>query len=156
MGRSLMLAPVYEENALGRFLWAPEELLLWKVRDYKTKEFAVLARGDHWLDIGPDEIPVLLRPDSVLVLGGHAACVEELDHSSLEAIIFFTGQELEYDLYWEEGGEPGSLIFHLKQGGQGPSLSVSLRGKCPVREIRAWIVDAGGGILRKRVAVLPV
>ena len=156
LGDSLMLAPVYRQNALGRYLYAPEPLLLWKVRDYRRREYAVLEPGDHWIDVAMDEIPLLIRPGGVLLLGRHAQTVDDLDLSRLEALIFAPGDRLIYELPWDDGISPPSgeylyearLRLEILRDGNGYRALFEVDGECPVRSIAVEIADKEGATFR--------
>ena len=114
---------------------------MWKVRDYREKEFTVLPAGNHWIDVAADEIPVLLRPDSLLLLGEHAQTVAELDHRRLEALVFTTGAGFDYSLPWDGEAYSGSLNFFVESDG---GARVERHGTCPVERVSLRLVSIDG------------
>jgi alpha-glucosidase len=72
VGGSIMIAPVYEENSTGRYVYCPEDMLLWKVSDFKSRKFNVVKKGHMYLDVKLDEIPIFIKKDSMLIIGNAA------------------------------------------------------------------------------------
>ncbi|MGL5648131.1 MAG: glycoside hydrolase family 31 protein, partial [Clostridium sp.] len=45
VGDSLMVAPIYEPNKRGRYVYIPEEMALWKVKEYNKIELDIINKG---------------------------------------------------------------------------------------------------------------
>ena len=120
-GEGLMLTPVYEQNAKGRYVYLPEDMLFIR---FISEEAAAVAEeselrrlsdgtpylakampaGHHYIDVALDEVPVFLRPNRILPLLAPAAAEELLDFDSPELIAYPHGKnELTYDFYCDDG-----------------------------------------------------
>lgn len=102
VGDSIMIAPIYEANSLGRHIWLPELMLFWKVDDYRHKEFTVIEGGFHYIEVGINEIPLFIRKDKILLVGNHATNVESINNSEIE-LIAFTDNIATYSYYDDDG-----------------------------------------------------
>ena len=90
MGGSLMLAPVYEQNAKGRYVYLPERMKMIRMTagDKYTEE--VLEKGDHYIPVGLDEVVFFLREGKVLPLAKPSKNVKSLDTKHLSWVKFIT------------------------------------------------------------------
>ncbi len=68
LGDSLMLAPVYKQNAGGRMVYLPEDMKMVRFRAWNDYDEEVLTQGDHYVKAGLDEVLVFLRKGKVLLL----------------------------------------------------------------------------------------
>lgn len=103
IGESIMVAPVYEQNMAGRYVYLPETMKMIRFRSLTDREERILAQGDHYIDISLDEVAVFLRPDHILPIaekGGQN--VEEVDFENL-TLLHFTQTQSEY-LYYNDDG----------------------------------------------------
>lgn len=81
LGDELMIAPVYTQNAKGRYVYLPERMLfvkLWKDGGHSEE---VLERGHHYVEVALHEVPLFIREGSSIPLIRAAQCVDELDES---------------------------------------------------------------------------
>ena len=61
LGNEVMIAPVYTQNAKGRYVYLPERMML--VKFSKNGEYTkqVLERGHHFVEVALDEVPMFIR-----------------------------------------------------------------------------------------------
>ncbi len=88
VGDSLMIAPVYTQNAKGRYVYLPERMKLIRMRagDRYTEE--ILEKGDHYISVPVEEIVFFLREGKALPLAAPAENVASLDEERLSWIKF--------------------------------------------------------------------
>ena len=84
IGQEIMIAPVYTQNAKGRYVYIPEEMTLVKfTRDnHYTRE--KLAKGHHYIEVSLAEVPVFIRKGKTIPIVKVAECVEKLDTEHVE------------------------------------------------------------------------
>ena len=108
-GSSILLAPVYKQNADGRMVYLPEDALEIRMKSgaqYVTKR---LEKGDHYVSIGIDEVVFYLLEGEVLPLTkikniNEIKNVSSLDYSN--CIFINNGSnKREYEMYTEENEE---------------------------------------------------
>ncbi len=61
IGESIMIAPVYEQNAVGRYVYLPEDMKLIRFRAYNDYDEEILPDGDHFIPLKLNEAAVFLR-----------------------------------------------------------------------------------------------
>lgn len=89
VGDSLMIAPVYEQNKTGRYVYLPEDMKLVRFRSYKDFDTEVLTKGDHYVKAELNEVLVFIRKGHKLTLTEPANCVDRLDMDRCAATIEF-------------------------------------------------------------------
>ena len=63
-----MIAPVYTQNATGRYVYLPEEMKLYRFRSVEDMDTEILSAGHHYVKAELNEVLVFLRPDSLVPL----------------------------------------------------------------------------------------
>ncbi|MBQ8316436.1 MAG: alpha-glucosidase [Lachnospiraceae bacterium] len=100
LGDELMITPVYTQNATGRYVYLPEEMMLVRMRSLMDYETEVLAAGHHYIKAELSELVFFIRKDKAIPLGAAAMNTEKLDVSTLK-LLGYDGAE--YDLYEDDG-----------------------------------------------------
>ncbi|SET36821.1 glycoside hydrolase family 31 protein [[Clostridium] polysaccharolyticum] len=98
LGESLLLAPVYEQNARGRYVYLPEKMLCIKYRSLTDMEQTVYEKGHHYIKAGLEECIFFIRPNRLLVLGNEANRTTELKEEAYQ-VIGFEAEEAVYELW---------------------------------------------------------
>ena len=102
LGEGAMIAPVYEANAMGRYVYLPERMLLIRFRSASDYDLEVLEAGDHYVPFGLHEFPLFLRENHLVPLCAGGQSSEELDDSRLTLLGFGKGPMV-YDYYRDDG-----------------------------------------------------
>ena len=100
VGDSIMIAPVYTQNAVGRYVYLPEEMLLIRMRSMEDFDTQVLPAGHHYVSCGLKEMIFFLRKNRLLPCCAPASCTDRLNLSDLKVFCFGDG---EYALYQDDG-----------------------------------------------------
>lgn len=103
LGEGLMIAPVLEQNATGRYVYLPEPMKLVRMRSTDDYDQQVLAAGHHYINVGLRELIFFIRPGAVVPLARAAMSVEEIDTDHLTLLNFVTEGTGEYVLYDDDG-----------------------------------------------------
>lgn len=101
VGDSIMIAPVYTQNAKGRMVYLPEPMKLLRFEGENLKEERMLPAGDHYIPVALSEVVIFLRRGRVLPLTQPAASTAELDLSKIDHICCEALPE-DYEWYGEE------------------------------------------------------
>lgn len=102
VGESIMIAPVYQQNATGRYVYLPEDMLCLNMKGVSEYESKVYEKGHHYIKARLGEVLVFVRPGHIFVLGGKADRVERIDYSSLK-LIRYKADGKGYELYNDDG-----------------------------------------------------
>lgn len=100
IGNEIMIAPVYTQNAKGRYVYLPEEMMFVKFLPDGSLSEKVLPQGHHYVEIGLNEVPLFIRKDKCIPLVAPAQSVPEIDMSTLSYIGY---KDASYELYDDDG-----------------------------------------------------
>lgn len=100
IGNEVMIAPVYEQNARGRYVYLPEEMKFVKFLPDGSISEEILPQGVHYVDIALNEVPLFIRKGHCIPLAEPAECVDVIDTQSLTMVGY---QGAEYVLYDDDG-----------------------------------------------------
>lgn len=102
LGESLMLAPVYKQNATGRYVYLPEDMKLIRFRAYDDYDEEILQAGDHYVKAGLSEVLVFVRKGHVLPLAKPSKRTSGVDAAGL-SYICYEADPSGYELYTDDG-----------------------------------------------------
>ncbi|MBO4900473.1 MAG: alpha-glucosidase [Lachnospiraceae bacterium] len=86
VGDSIMIAPVYEQNAKGRFVYLPEKMKFVRFRSVDDYDVEILNKGNHHIDLALNEVAVFILPGHSLPMAKPAKRVGEIDFENLKYI----------------------------------------------------------------------
>ena len=101
-GESVMVAPVCEQNAVGRYVYLPEDMLCVRFRGDEIAETVPMKKGHHYIDIPLTELVLFVRKGHLLPLADAADCVAHMDTTHLEIVGYGDG-EMQYELLDDDG-----------------------------------------------------
>lgn len=102
LGDGLMVTPVYTQNAEGRTVYLPEDMLALKFLPDGSIAQEKMTKGLHYISVALNEVPVFVKKNHILPVAEPAECVAELDEDHLEAIGWVT-EQVSYVLYQDDG-----------------------------------------------------
>ncbi len=102
VGESLMIAPICEQNATGRYVYLPEEMAMIRFRSLHDYDVEILFKGHHYVQAGLYEMLVFLRPDKILLLGEGGEAVQEIKTEKIKAIAYVK-EGASYNWYDDDG-----------------------------------------------------
>lgn len=100
LGNEIMIAPIYTQNAKGRYVYLPEEMKFVKFLSDGTLYEQTLLAGHHYVEIALNEVPLFIRQNKCIPLAPSAEYVEAIDTKNLTLIGY---QNAEYTLYEDDG-----------------------------------------------------
>ena len=83
LGDGVMLAPVYTQNAAGRYVYLPEPMKLYRIRSVDDYDTELLPAGHHHLHCALEEVLLFIRPGHAVPVAKPAACTAQLDETAL-------------------------------------------------------------------------
>lgn len=102
LGESVMIAPVYEQNAKGRYVYLPETMKMVKMKSLHNRTSQIMEKGHHYVEIALDEVVIFIRPDHLVPLSTGGQFIEEIDFSTI-VVIGFVETSASYELYDDDG-----------------------------------------------------
>ena len=103
IGNELMIAPIYKQNANGRYVYLPEDMMLIRMRKYNDYETEYLSKGHHYIKASLEELVFFIRGDKAIPFASPAKSTSELDLSSLGKLGY---EGAEYEMYMDDGISP--------------------------------------------------
>lgn len=97
LGNEIMIAPVYEQNGKGRYVYLPEEMKFIKFLPDGTISEKILGQGVHYVDIALNEVPLFIRKGKCIPVVDAAECVDKIDMEHLQMLGYGGAEYLLYD-----------------------------------------------------------
>lgn len=102
LGGECMIAPVCEQNARGRYVYLPEDMLMLRFRSASDWDEVPLTKGDHYIDLKLGEFPLFIRRGSLIPLCGGGEYIEQLDETRFRTP-GWDAEKAVYELYQDDG-----------------------------------------------------
>ncbi len=150
VGESVMMAPIYQENARGRYVWVPEEMLLWKTVMNHQDEFQVIKPGHHYMHLELDETALFIRKNKMIVLAEPAQNVDLMNFDRLTVLAFVDG-EATYG-YYDDDGETTNykleknikMMIRIRQHHNDYQIDVELKSSVTISKIHFMLTNPAG------------
>ena len=114
-GSSLLIAPVYKQNAKGRMVYLPEDVLEIRIKNVNDIKLRNLNKGDHYIDVAIDEVVFFLLKGKalpILNINNNVTNIKDLDLNDIKFIN--NGYKYDkYELFFEENNEVKSKILKV-------------------------------------------
>ncbi|VWL85957.1 glycoside hydrolase family 31 protein [Oceanivirga miroungae] len=81
VGDSIMIAPIYEQNKKGRYVYLPEDMKMLKVKSKNDIKEEVLKKGHHYIEVNLDEFLIFVRKGKTFTLKNGGQSVDSMDSS---------------------------------------------------------------------------
>lgn len=114
VGESMMVAPVYEQNASGRNVYLPETMKLLRFRGGEIVQEQAYGEGWAYVDMPLGDVCVFIRPGHLLPISQGGEYVDAVDCEHLTTYAF--GESVEpYEYYMDDGETKDySLESHIQ------------------------------------------
>ncbi len=103
IGESIMIAPVYEQNARGRYVYLPEEMKLYRMRSPEDMDEEILGKGDHYVRAEVNEVLVFVRKGHLVPVAKAGKRVADIDMGDLRCLGYVEEGNKGYELYDDDG-----------------------------------------------------
>ncbi len=86
IGNEIMVAPVYVQNAIGRYVYLPETMTMVEWKNGKIAAQKKLSKGDHFIEVPLESVVFFVRKGKKLPLAKAAPCVDKIDWTKLNFV----------------------------------------------------------------------
>ncbi len=86
IGNEIMVAPVYVQNAIGRYVYLPETMTMVEWKNGKIAAQKKLSKGDHFIEVPMESVVFFVRKGKKLPLAKAAPCVDKIDWTKLNFV----------------------------------------------------------------------
>ena len=76
VGDSIMIAPVYKQNAVGRYVYLPEDMFMIRFRSLEDRDIVPMKSGHHYVDVALNEVLIFIRKGKTLPMGKAAQTID--------------------------------------------------------------------------------
>jgi alpha-glucosidase len=102
LGNEIMIAPVYTQNAKGRMIYLPEDMIMIRfMPDGKIQQEKISA-GDHYIEVPVNQVLMFVKTGCVVPVAKPAQNSDKLDFENLE-LIGDVSSNATYSLYQDDG-----------------------------------------------------
>lgn len=105
LGDGLMIAPIYEQNAEGRYVYLPEKMKMVRFKKGGITEEKILEAGHHYVEVGLTDVVVFVRPNHLIPMSTGGQCVADVDFENLQYLSYVEEGEAVYEYYHDNGYE---------------------------------------------------
>jgi len=109
LGGECMIAPVCQQNAWGRYVYLPEDMLCIRFRSAEDYDLLPLPKGDHYLELKLDEFPLFVRRGRFIPLSPGAEYTDALPEGVFTPL-GWDAEDAEYQLYTDDGISPNPVL----------------------------------------------
>lgn len=103
LGNELMIAPIYKQNAKGRYVYLPEEMMLVRMRSDEDYETEILPKGHHYVPAELNELVFFIRNQKAIPFAKAAKNTAETDWNTVR-LLGYSG--CSYEMYADNGTSP--------------------------------------------------
>ena len=102
VGDALMIAPIYTQNATGRYVYLPEDMVAVRLSSPEEREYIPMKKGHHYISATLNQMVFFVRQDKVVVLGTPGQNTDDMNFHELE-VICNVETESAYSFYNDDG-----------------------------------------------------
>ena len=100
IGNEIMIAPVYTQNAIGRYVYLPEEMMFVKFLGNGNMFQEVLPKGIHYVEVALNEVPLFIRKGCAIPVADFAESVPDIKEESIRMVGY---EGASYEHYTDDG-----------------------------------------------------
>ena len=108
IGDSIMIAPVIEQNARGRYVYVPARMKMIRMKAGDRYTERIVEKGEYYIEVPLDEIVFFLKEGKVMPLAKPAKNVASLDEEHLTWLKFIS-EPTQYRICRDDGFSKSSL-----------------------------------------------
>ena len=113
LGGECMIAPVYEQNGKGRYVYLPEDMLMLRLSGVDEIEELRLSRGDHYIDLDTDQLAFFIKKNKAIPFASPARRVKDIDCGRLR-MLGWLEEDYGYELYDDDGLSKNVSLDNIK------------------------------------------
>ena len=97
LGNEIMIAPVYTQNAIGRYVYLPENMMLVRFTADGAVEQTEMPAGHHFVEVPLNEVILFVRNGKCIPVVDVAECVADIDKTTMQLIGYRNSSYMLYD-----------------------------------------------------------
>lgn len=114
LGDELMIAPVYTQNSLGRYVYLPEDMLMIKTSGVDDIEEVKLKKGDYWIDLDVNQLAFFIKKNKAIPFAETADRISHVDYNTIH-MLGWLEKPYTYELYDDDGLSRTVSLDNIKE-----------------------------------------
>ncbi len=110
VGESIMIAPVYTQNAVGRYVYIPEDMTMVRLNADSSITESNIKKGHHYIDVALNEIVFFIKNECCIPLCDRVDNVDAINESTIKLF----GNGTKYELYTDDGMTTAPSLDYIK------------------------------------------
>lgn len=110
VGDCVMIAPVYTQNAKGRYVYLPETMTAIRLNSDGTLTESEIEKGHHYIEVALDEVVFFVRNGCCIPLCDRADNVDSINEKTIK--LYGCGDT--YELYSDDGYTTSPTLSNIK------------------------------------------
>lgn len=86
VGNAIMIVPIYTQNARGRTVYLPEDMVMVRLSSPEQREYIPMKKGHHYIHAELDQMVFFLRPNSIVPLARSGENTNHMDFGKIELL----------------------------------------------------------------------
>lgn len=128
VGESIMIAPVCRQNAVGRYVYIPEDMKMYRFRSETDFDTEYYHQGEYFIPAELNEVLIFVRPDRIVPLAWGAESVEQLNTDRIR-IMDYLKEKAAYQWYDDNGEDiADSLQSGIRMIEENSSGEINIHG----------------------------
>ena len=103
VGDGMMIAPVYVQNAPGRYVYLPETMKMVRFKKDGTVDEEIMEKGHYYVEIDLTDVVFFVRENHIIPMSKGGLRVEDVDFEHVELLSCVTAEEATYEYYHDDG-----------------------------------------------------
>lgn len=103
LGDGMMIAPVYVQNAEGRYVYLPESMKMVRFKKDGTVDEEIMEKGHYYVEIALTDVVFFVRENHLIPMSKGGLCVDDIDFENVEMLSYITADEVTYEYYHDDG-----------------------------------------------------
>ena len=120
-GKSIIIAPVYNQNAKGRMVYLPDDAMEVRMESGNKYKLSLLSKGDHYISCNLNEVVFFLLDKEILPIMkikdiNNIKNIESLNYNDFDNLEFIDNgyQYDKYQIYYEDNNEVKVKVIEIK------------------------------------------
>lgn len=103
IGEELMITPVYKQNAKGRYVYLPEEMMMVRMSSCDNYDTCIVPKGHHYIKADLHELVFFIRNAKAIPWGKSVSNTAKIDNANGPEIELLGYDKAHYTMYWDDG-----------------------------------------------------
>lgn len=142
-GSQLMLAPIYTPNAKGRYVYLPEDMMLWRIKSEESYDLESYKKGHHFINADTEEWLTFIKSNKMVMLNEVSNTVDDIELKNIK-LIGNLDVKASYELYTDDGisrNAKGDIVMMHASYDKG-EIKIVIEGNHSIKTVQYDIITS--------------